>query len=102
MSHYSHHLFFCCNQREDGKPCCEAHGATALRNYCKDRIKGLGLAGVGKVRVNQAGCLDRCGQGPVLVIYPEAVWYTYANREDIDAIIDTHLLRGGIVERLKI
>ncbi|MGV2481798.1 UNVERIFIED_CONTAM: (2Fe-2S) ferredoxin domain-containing protein, partial [Salmonella enterica subsp. enterica serovar Weltevreden] len=56
----------------------------------------------GKTRVNMAGCLDRCGEGPVMVIYPEAVWYTYVDREDIDEIIDEHLVHGRVVERLKV
>jgi (2Fe-2S) ferredoxin len=49
-----------------------------------------------------AGCLDRCGEGPVLVVYPEAVWYTYVDQSDIDEIIDEHLVNGSVVERLKI
>ena len=65
-------------------------------------MKALGLAGEGKVRVNKAGCLDRCEEGPVIVVYPEAVWYTYVDRADIDEIIDRHVLRGEIVERLRI
>lgn len=102
MSHFKHHVFFCCNQRGTGETCCNAHGATELRNYAKDRVKALGISGTGKVRVNSAGCLDRCDQGPVMVIYPEAVWYTYIDREDIDEIIDQHLVQGRVVERLKI
>jgi len=65
-------------------------------------VKALGQAGEGKVRVNKAGCLDRCEEGPVIVVYPEAVWYTYVDRADIDEIIDRHVLRGEIVERLRI
>ena len=102
MSYFARHVFFCSNQREPGATCCNARGATELRNYCKDRVKALGLAGPGKLRVNSAGCLDRCDQGPVLVIYPEAVWYTYIDREDIDEIISEHLQHGRIVERLKL
>ena len=102
MSHYRHHVFFCCNQREPGEACCNNHGSAKMREYAKDRVKMLGLAGAGKVRINQAGCLDRCDEGPVLVVYPEAVWYTYVDREDIDEIIDQHLLKGRVVERLKI
>ena len=73
-----------------------------MRAYAKDRIKALKLAGKGKVRINQAGCLDRCDEGPVLVVYPEEVWYTYVDRHDIDEIIEEHLRHGKIVERLKI
>jgi (2Fe-2S) ferredoxin len=102
MSYYRHHVFFCCNQRDEGRACCNDHGAQAIRDYAKDKIKSLGLAGTGKVRVNMAGCLDRCDEGPVMVVYPEAVWYTYVDREDIDEIVSEHLQNGRVVERLKI
>ncbi len=102
MSHFKHHLFFCCNQREPGANCCNNHGAQDLRDYAKKKVKALELAGEGKVRINQAGCLDRCDKGPVLVVYPEAVWYTFIDREDIDEIVTEHLQHGRVVERLKI
>jgi (2Fe-2S) ferredoxin len=102
MSHFKHHVFFCCNQRQSGEASCENHGASDVRAYAKDRVKALGLNGVGKVRINTAGCLDRCELGPVLVVYPEAVWYTYVDKEDIDEIIDEHLVHGRVVERLKV
>lgn len=100
MSHYSHHVFFCLNRRDDGRECCAARDAERLQAYAKDRIKQLGLAGPGKIRVNKAGCLDRCELGPVLVVYPEAIWYTYVDEKDIDEIIDSHLVGGKPVERL--
>jgi (2Fe-2S) ferredoxin len=65
-------------------------------------MKQLNLNGQGKVRINKAGCLDRCEEGPVMVIYPQATWYTYVDKEDIDEIIDQHLLGGKVVDRLKI
>jgi (2Fe-2S) ferredoxin len=102
MSYYERHVFFCCNQREPGEACCNDHGAAALRGYAKDRVKALKLNGRGKVRINSAGCLDRCDEGPVLVVYPEAVWYTFVDRDDIDEIIDEHLVHGRVVERLKL
>jgi (2Fe-2S) ferredoxin len=102
MSYYQRHVFFCCNQREAPERCCNGNGASDMQKYAKDRIKAMGLAGAGKVRMNKAGCLDRCEEGPVLVVYPEAVWYTYVDRNDIDEIIDSHVVAGTIVERLKI
>lgn len=102
VSYYERHVFFCCNQREPGAQCCNNHGAQALRDYAKARVKALKLSGAGKVRVNTAGCLDRCDEGPVLVVYPEAVWYSYVDREDIDEIVSEHLENGRIVERLRI
>ncbi len=100
--YYQHHLFFCTNQREAGKACCQNHDAQALRDYAKARSKELNLAGAGQVRVNTAGCMDRCAQGPVLVIYPQGVWYTYKTTADIDEIFHEHVLNGRIVARLKI
>lgn len=101
MSFYKRHLFFCTNTREDGI-CCEEHGASELRNYAKKRTKDLGIAGQGGVRVNISGCLDRCSEGPVAVVYPEGVWYTYETKEDVDEIIEEHIVNGRIVERLQI
>jgi (2Fe-2S) ferredoxin len=102
MGFYQRHVFFCCNQRAPGEACCNNHGSQAMRDYCKERVKALKLAGPGRIRVNSAGCLDRCDLGPVLVVYPEAVWYTYVDKEDIDEIIEQHLVNGHVVERLKI
>jgi len=102
MSYFKHHVFFCCNQRAAGEMCCNSHGAQAMRDYCKGKVKAMGEKIAGKVRINSAGCLDRCAQGPVIVVYPEAVWYTYVDQEDIDEIVESHLARGKVVERLLI
>ena len=101
MSYYKRHLFMCVNHRED-KNCCENHCASAFRTYAKNKTKELGIAGQGGVRVNQSGCLDRCDEGPVAVVYPDGVWYTYKDEKDLDEIISKHLISGEIVERLKI
>jgi (2Fe-2S) ferredoxin len=102
MSYYDKHVFFCGNQRDEGRQCCNGSGAGKMRDYAKARIKELKRSGKGQVRINQAGCLDRCEEGPVMVIYPEATWYTYVDESDIDEIIDEHLVNGRVVERLKI
>ncbi len=102
MSYYKHHVFFCVNQRANGEACCADKGAEAMRGYAKDKIKSLKLSGEGKVRVNAAGCLDRCDKGPVMVVYPQETWYTYVDKEDIDEIISEHFQHGRVVERLKI
>ena len=60
------------------------------------------MSGPGKVRVNTSGCLDRCSEGPVMVVYPDDVWYTYVDKNDVDEIISEHLQNGRVVERLKI
>lgn len=102
MGYYERHVFFCLNRREDGRACCANHDAERLQAYAKDRVKKLGLDGKGKVRVNKAGCLDRCDEGPCVVVYPEGVWYTYVDEHDVDEIVESHLVRGEVVERLKI
>ena len=91
----------CVNERED-KSCCQDHGAAELRDYAKNKTKELEISGQGGVRVNQAGCLDRCSEGPVAVVYPEGVWYRYRDEADLDEIITKHLIEGEIVQRLKI
>jgi (2Fe-2S) ferredoxin len=102
MNFYAHHVFFCCNQRKNGEACCEDHGASELRAYAKDKVKALKLSGEGKVRINQAGCLDRCELGPVMVVYPDETWYTYVDKADIDEIVEEHFKNGRVVERLKV
>jgi (2Fe-2S) ferredoxin len=102
MSYYRHHVFVCCNQRAPGEGCCNDLGSSQMLAYLKDRVKALGLAGPGQVRVNQAGCLGRCDVGPALVIYPEETWYSFIDRQDIDEIVERHLRQGQVVERLKI
>jgi (2Fe-2S) ferredoxin len=93
------HAFVCTNERpaDDPRGCCAARGAVAMRDHLKKRAKEVGVKGV---RVNNAGCLDRCALGPVLVIYPEGVWYGPSDLADIDEIVDRHLVKGERVERL--
>ena len=102
MSFYKHHVFFCTNQRTDGSACCEQHGASTHRAFLKKRCKELGLTGEDGVRINTAGCLDRCALGPVMVVYPQATWYSYIDEEDLEEILQKHLIEGQEVERLKI
>lgn len=103
MSYYRHHVFFCTNQRPPGaRPSCGARNADAARDHAKQRIRQLGLAAPGAVRINNAGCMERCEQGPCIVIYPQAVWYTYRDEKDIDEIIERHIVGGEIVERLRL
>ena len=99
---YQYHVFFCLNQRENGEACCMDKGAEAAFDHMKTRVKKLKLNGEGKVRINRSGCLDRCGLGPVMVVYPQAVWYTFVDNDDIDEIVESHLINGKVVERLVI
>ena len=96
---YRKHVFCCTNTRPAGHPrgCCSEKGSEKLRNYLKARVKELKLD---DVRVNAAGCLDRCELGPTMVIYPEGVWYGYRSAADLEEILQTHLVGGGRVTRL--
>ena len=99
-SYYERHIFFCLNERKNGETCCAQFNAQAAFDRCKAQVKAEGLSGPGQVRVNKAGCLDRCAAGPVVVVYPEAVWYSSVDLADIDEIVESHLKNGQVVERL--
>ncbi len=98
-AYYERHVFVCTNQRPDGHPrgCCLDKGSVELRTYIKERAKAMGLE---RVRINAAGCLDRCELGPTMVIYPEGIWYTVKNQADADEILEAHVRDGGRVDRL--
>jgi len=98
--YFEAHIFACTNRRPDGhrRGSCAEKGSEKLRDYMKARSKELGLEP--RIRINAAGCLDRCELGPTMVIYPEGVWYTYRSPADVDEILETHIVGGGRVERL--
>ena len=102
MSYYRHHIFFCLNQRKAGEASCANHDAQAAFDHCKAAVKAAGLAGPGGVRVNKAGCLDRCAGGPVAVVYPDETWYTFVDKTDLDEIVESHLRLGKPVPRLQL
>jgi (2Fe-2S) ferredoxin len=97
--YYRCHVFCCINERPEAheRGSCARRGSVRLRNYMKACAKELGL---GDVRINASGCLDRCELGPTMVIYPDAVWYRYKTQADIDEILDNHVVHGRPVERL--
>lgn len=88
------HIFVCTNRRPEGhhRGSCAARGSEKLRDYMKARVKELGIK---DVRVNSAGCLDRCELGPCVVIYPEGVWYRIDSTADVDRVLEQHLIQGG-------
>jgi vanillate O-demethylase ferredoxin subunit len=93
------HILCCCNQRPEGHPrsCCADRGG---RNFMEAIAERVAESGLDNVTVTETGCMERCELGPAMVIYPDAVWYSYANEDDIDEIIESHLKGGQRVERL--
>jgi len=117
MVYYKYHIFFCLNQRNGQEQCCCDSGAEDNFNYMKRKLKSLNLYGTNfnymkrklkslnlygtkQSRVNRAGCFNRCQEGPLMVIYPEGTWYRYIDNEDIDEIINQHIINGKRVKRL--
>ena len=100
-SYFQRHIFFCLNERANGEACCAQHHAQEAFDRCKSQVKAAGLAGPGQVRVNKAGCLDRCAGGPVAVVYPEGTWYSKVTEADVATILDEHIKGGKPAEKLK-
>ena len=102
MPRFEHHIFICTNQREPGHPrgSCNADGSGELHQLFKAGVSRRGLKG--KVRANKAGCLDQCEHGPNVVVYPEGIWYGQVRASDVDEILDSHIVGGRPVERLRI
>ena len=96
------HVFVCTNQRDPDNPkgCCAAKGAAEIRSRLKRLAFEAGLRG--RMRINSAGCLDRCEHGVTVVVYPEAVWYGNVTLDDVDELFREHVLNGRPVERLRL
>jgi (2Fe-2S) ferredoxin len=92
--YYETHIFVCGNRRPEGheRGCCASKGSEKIRDYMKARVKELKIPGV---RVNQAGCLDRCELGPCAVLYPEGVWYRLDSLAAVDSVLEKHVQAGG-------
>jgi (2Fe-2S) ferredoxin len=99
---FERHVFVCCNARPEGapRPSCTRDGTSGLHAELQQRVKAAGLGG--KVRINKSGCLDQCEHGPMVVVYPEAVWYGNVQPGDAAAIVDEHLVADRPVERLRV
>ena len=101
MSFYKTHMFICTNQKDNNKQCCANSGALEMVAYAKQQAALLGITKESKVRINGSGCMGRCSKGPVLAVYPQGVWYTYKDKNDIDKILE-HTLKGSICSELLI
>jgi (2Fe-2S) ferredoxin len=102
MAKFQRHVFICVNERElaDVRGCCAAKGGAEVAAAFKKKLYDRGLKRI--VRPNKAGCLDQCAQGVTVVVYPDNVWYGHVTVDDVDEIIERHVLGGEPVERLVI
>jgi len=99
---FEKHIFICTNKRVEGHPrgCCDPTGSEQMQKVFKKKLAEHGLKG--RVRANRAGCLDQCEHGPNIVVYPEGTWYGNVRYEDIDEIIESHIVGDVPVARLMI
>jgi (2Fe-2S) ferredoxin len=102
MSRYQRHVFVCINERPSEHPrgCCLHRGAAEFRDSLKAEINKRGLNKI--VRINNAGCLDACEHGVVMVVYPEGIWYGKVTTKDIPEIVEQTIIGGQIIQRLVI
>lgn len=100
QQYFNHHIFICNNQRPNGVKCCANYDTGAIIEYAKTQIKKLPQEFKNKTRINIAGCLGRCSQGPVLVVYPQGVWYSFAKPQDIDEIINAQIVNNQVCQKL--
>ena len=98
-SFFKKHVFMCTNTRPEGhiRGCCQEKEASSMRAYMREKVSQTNLE---RIRINTSGCLDRCEHGPVMVIYPEGIWYSPKSKEDLDEIIERHLINDQVVNRL--
>jgi (2Fe-2S) ferredoxin len=96
---YNPHIFFCLDENEQapGRTCCADKGVMDLFGHMRMYAKQNGVTGI---RINRSSCLDRCELGPIMVVYPEGVWYAVRTKEDVEEIVRTHIIEGGRVDRL--
>jgi len=102
MKRFEKHIFVCENKRPNGHPkgCCADKNSLEVRELFKKRLKELGLST--EVRSNAAGCLDACEHGVTVLVYPEQIWYGGVTIDDVEEILQSHILKNLPVERLKI
>jgi (2Fe-2S) ferredoxin len=102
MKRFEKHIFICENKRDLDNPrgSCGNKGSCDFKNLFKQKLKEKGV--LSEIRANSCGCLDACEYGPAIVIYPEQVWYGNVTINDIDEIINEHIINNRIVDRLTI
>lgn len=96
------YIFVCLNRRPDGHPkgCCSGAGSENLRARLKELIRERDLSH--KIRIVGSTCLGMCDERAVMAVYPDNVWYSGVRLEDLEEIVDEHLIGGRVVEKLRL
>lgn len=89
------HAFVCTSD----SACAIDGPAVEIRKALKQKMRDAGMKE--QLRINQSGCLGQCGHGPMMVVYPEGVWYSHLTLDDADRIWDEHIVGGQPVETLR-
>ena len=102
MVNPKHHIFVCTSCRLNGKQqgFCYSKGSVELVSEFMEELDSRDLSS--EVMVNNTGCFGICSQGPIVVVYPEGVWYGNVTADDVEEIVESHIENGEIVKRLQI
>ncbi len=102
MVDLKHHIFVCTSCRINGqqKGLCYSKESVDIVQRLIEAIEDLELSG--EVMITNTGCFGICNQGPIMVVYPEGIWYGAVTEEDIDIIVERHIINGTPVEELRI
>ncbi len=99
MEPFRYHIFLCTQEKPEGVPCCPASGAWGILGALDRELRSQGLDD--DVQVSTCGCLGLCDDGPIMIVYPEGVWYRKVKADDVHEIVTSHLRAGKVVSRLE-
>ncbi len=102
MNKPKHHIFVCTSTRINNLPkgLCHGKSSAEILSAFLEEIEDQGLSG--EIYISNTGCLGLCEQGPIVIVYPDNIWYGGVTPGDVEEILEEHILGGNVVERLLI